>query len=45
MGPLGAPEVLQQLGPVWERAKRPLLALLVALAAVIALLAWLDLRG
>lgn len=45
MGPLGPPETIQQLGPVWERAKRPILVLLVLLLALVALLAWLDMRA
>jgi hypothetical protein len=44
VGPLGAPEALQQLGPVWDRAKRPLVLLFFLLLAFVALLAWLDLR-
>lgn len=44
MGPLGPPEILQQLGPVWERVKRPLVAFLALLLLAIALLAWLALR-
>ena len=44
MGPVVAPgAILDQLGPVWERAKRPIIALLVVLLAIIALLAWIDL--
>lgn len=44
MGPFGPPETMQQLGPVWDRAKRPLILVLVLLLALVALLAWLDLR-
>lgn len=44
MGPLGPPEVLQQLGPIWDRVKGPLVALLVFLLLAIAFLAWIALR-
>lgn len=42
MGPLGPPEMMQTLGPQWERARRPLLVLLAILLAIIALMWWID---
>lgn len=45
MGPVIAPGTLiEQLGPVWERAKRPILTLLALLLLLVVVLAWLDLR-
>ncbi|HET6403524.1 MAG TPA: hypothetical protein VFH78_02660 [Candidatus Thermoplasmatota archaeon] len=44
MGPFGPPEMMQQLGPGWDQAKRGLLLLLALLCGVILLLWWLDTR-
>jgi len=36
--------MMQQLGPGWERSKRPLVLLLLVLLGIVALLWWLETR-